>query len=34
MLEGAEATVLGVGVAAVAVWAGWLAARLARRSRP
>ena len=31
MLEGAEITLLGVGLAAIAVWAGWLAVRLARR---
>ena len=31
MLEGAEITLLGVGLAAIAVWAGWLAVRLGRR---
>ena len=31
MLEGAEITLLGVGLAAIAVWAGWLAVRVGRR---
>jgi hypothetical protein len=30
MLEGAELTLLGVGLAALAAWAGWLAVRVGR----